>query len=129
MARVIIVLLILLGASLYFPKTRPVVMEFLGPVVNPVLRWQTDGEMDRIARELESLNRQGSNIPMPGASFQNWMERRFMGGANEDAWGVNYTFHIWRDSTGIVSNGPDREIGTADDLVQLLSFRLEPSRR
>jgi len=24
---------------------------------------------------------------------------------------------VWRDSVGIVSNGPDLEIGTADDIV------------
>jgi hypothetical protein len=103
-------------------------MEVLGPVIHPVLTWQTKGEMDRIARELETLNRQGSNIPTPGASFQNWMERRFMGGANKDAWGVNYSVKVWRDSVGIVSNGPDREVDTADDLVHRLSFKIEMRR-
>jgi hypothetical protein len=128
LAKVILVLLILLGAALYFPKTRPVVLEFVGPVVNPVLRWQTDGEMERIARELESLHRQGSNIPTPGASFQSWMERNFMGGAKEDAWGNNYSLKVWRESVGIVSSGPDEELDTADDLVFPLSFRMERSR-
>lgn len=129
MAKVIIVLLILLGASLYFPQTRPAVMEFLGPVVHPVLTWQTHGEMERIARELETLNRQGSDIPTPGSSFQNWMGKQFMGGANEDAWGTHYSLKVWRDSIGIVSNGPDREIATTDDLVHSLSFRIARRRR
>lgn len=129
MGRVVLILLILLGAAAYFPQTRPVVQEYMGPVLNPVLTWQTNGEMDRIKRELESLNRQGSDLPTPGSSFQAWMVRNFMGGAKTDAWGVNYTLSLWRDSIGIVSNGPDREVGTADDLLQTLRIRTESRRR
>ena len=118
MWKVIFIFLILLGAALYFPQTRPTVMEFLGPVVNPVLTWQTKGEMDRIGRELESLHRQGSDLPTPGSSFQAWMDRRFMGGSKTDAWGVDYTLKVWRDSLGIVSMGPDEVLGTEDDILQ-----------
>ena len=109
-------LLILLGAALYFPQTRPVLVEFLAPVMNPVLTWQTHGEMDHISRELETIHRQGGDLPAPGAAFQGWMERRFMGGSRTDAWGVNYTLKLWRDSICVVSNGPDQEIGTSDDI-------------
>jgi len=44
------VLLILLGAATYFPQTRPVVVDTLGPIMNPVLTWQTKGEMNRLGR-------------------------------------------------------------------------------
>jgi hypothetical protein len=121
--------LILLGASLYFPQTRPVVLEYLAPVINPVLTWQTKGEMEQIGRELESLNRQGSDLPTPGSSFQHWMEGRFMGGSKTDGWGVDYTLKVWRDSMGIVSNGPDREIDTPDDIVHPVRLVERGSRR
>ena len=129
MARVVLVLMILLGAAAYFPKTRPVVQELIGPILNPVLTWQTNGEMARIKREFESLILQGSDLPTPGSSFQAWMVRNFMGGAKTDAWGVNYTLTFWRDSIGIVSNGPDREVGTPDDLIQSLRIQTESRRR
>ena len=117
MWKLFIFLAILLGAALYFPRTRPVVLEYLAPVMNPVLTWQTNGEMDRISRELESIHDQGGDLPTPGARFQGWMERRFLGGSRTDAWGVEYTLKYWRDSIGIISNGPDQEIGTADDIT------------
>jgi hypothetical protein len=126
--RVIIILLILLGAATYFPQTRPYVQAVLGPVITPVLTWQTHGEMDRIARELESIHRQGQDLPTAGARFQNWMERQFMGGARTDAWGIDYSLRESRGSLAIVSNGPDREIGTPDDLEVTLSIRLERRR-
>ena len=124
--KVIFILLILLGASLYFPQTRPVVVETLGPVINPVLTWQTKGEMDRIVRELQTMNEQGTTLPTPGDRFHRWMERQFFGGAKTDAWGVAYTLQINRDQLLVVSNGPDQEIGTADDLTQLV---MRQSRR
>jgi hypothetical protein len=127
--KAVFLILILLGAALYFPQTRPVVVDTLGPVMNPVLTWQTKGEMDRIGRELQSLNRQGSDLPAPGASFQYWMDRNFMGGAKTDAWGTYYALTVWRDSIGIVSHGPDLEIGTPDDLVQRVLMQRQRGRR
>ena len=117
MGKVVLLLLILLGASLYFPQTRPVVVDTLAPVMNPFLIWQTQGEMDRIGRELQSLNRRGSELPSPGASFHTWMGQTFYGPERMDAWEVDYTLKVWLDSIGLVSNGPDMEIGTDDDLV------------
>jgi hypothetical protein len=126
--KILFILLILLGASLYFPSTRPVVVDTLGPIMNPVLSWQTKGEMKSIGRELETLNRQGAELPVPGVSFQSWINKRFMGGSKTDAWGVDYTLHMWRDSVGIVSNGPDQELGTPDDLHHLVAVP-PPGRR
>lgn len=117
MAKLVLLLLILLGASLYFPQTRPVVIDTLSPVMNPFLTWQTKGEMDRIGRELQSLDRRGSDLPASGMSFHSWMARTFHGPVRTDAWGIDYTLKVWADSMSIVSNGPDLEIGTADDIV------------
>ena len=126
MFKCILLLLSLCGAALYFPPTRPTVVDTLAPVINPVLTWQTKGEMDRIVRELLSLNEQGTALPAPGDRFQRWMERQFFGGAKTDAWGTDYTLQIDRDELLVVSNGPDQEPGTADDLTRLV---IRQSRR
>jgi hypothetical protein len=127
--KVVLILLVLLGAAFYFPQTRPVVVDTLAPVMNPVLTWQTRGEMEGIVRELQTLSRQGNDLPTPGESFNAWMLRNFMGGSKTDAWGVNYTLRIWRDSIGIVSNGPDREIETADDIMETAMVQRRGDRR
>jgi hypothetical protein len=114
--KIVFILLILLGAALYFPQTRPTVTRYLAPVINPVLTWQTRGEMGQISRELETLHSQGSNIPTPGAAFQRWIDRRFMGGSKTDGWGNDYTLKVWRDSIGIISSGPDKTLDTSDDI-------------
>ncbi len=125
MFKVVLFLLVLLGAALYFPQTRLVVVDTLGPVVNPVLIWQTKGEIERIGRELQTLAREGSDLPPPGESFENWMSKNFLGGAKTDAWGMGYSMRVWRDWVTIVSNGPDKEIDTADDIVfQAVAVRL-----
>lgn len=129
MGKVILIILILLGAALYYPQTRPVVVDMFAPVINPVLTWQTKGEMDRVGRELQTLNREGGTLPAPGAGFQSWMDRNFVGGARSDAWGTLYTLRVWGDSIGIVSNGPDLEIGTPDDIVQSVVIQRRRRRR
>lgn len=117
MAKIVILLLILLGAALYFPQTRPVMVETFAPVLNPVLTWQTKGEMNRIARELRTLKREGAGLPQPGRSFQDWMTLNFLGRVSTDAWGNYYALSVGRDSVRIISNGPDLMIETDDDIV------------
>ncbi len=129
MFKVVLLILVLLGAAFYFPQTRPVVVDTLAPVLDPVLSWQTRGEMEGIVRELQTLTRQGSDLPTPGASFDAWMLRNFMGGSKTDAWGVNYTLKVWRDSVGVVSNGPDREIETPDDILESVMVQRRRDRR
>ncbi len=120
MFKIVLILLVLFGAALYAPQTRPVVVETLSPVVNPVLGWQTKGEMNRIVRELQARIEQGSSLPSPGEAFQGWMDRNFVGGASLDAWGVGYTLQVRREAVLLVSSGPDREVGTSDDITQLV---------
>ncbi len=117
MAKAIFLFILCFGAAMYFPQTRPTVVELLAPVLNPALTWQTQGEMDQIARELQSLNRQGQPLPKAGKEFNEWMLRNFQGGSGLDAWDNPYTLRIWPDSVGIISNGPDMEIRTEDDLL------------
>jgi len=127
LAKVFLLLLILLGASLYFPQTRPVVLDIFAPVANPLLAWQTKAEMDRIGTTLQALNRRGAELPSPGVNFHAWMGSTFYGPDRTDGWGVDYTLRAWQDSVAIISNGPDLEVGTADDI--LLTVLIQRRRR
>jgi len=120
LGKIILILLFLFGAALYFPQTRPAIVNtlepILRPVVNPALRWQTRNEMNRIARELGGMHRRGEDLPAPGDGFQYWVGRTFQGGSSQDGWGNSYILRAWPDSLGIVSKGPDQELDTSDDL-------------
>jgi hypothetical protein len=108
------------GAALYFPQTRPVVLNLLNPILNPVFVWQTKSEMDKIVRELGTTDGEGLRLPQPGEEFQRWMERNFQGGSLLDSWGSPYTLTLRIDSLALVSPGPDMVIGTADDIIRTM---------
>ena len=118
MGKFFILIILVLGAAFYFPQSRPVMLEVLGPVLNPVLTWQTEGEITQITRELQMLSRTGQPLPGRGGAFQDWMNRNFQGGSSLDSCGNTYSLRVWTDSVGVVSRGPDLEINTPDDIVQ-----------
>ncbi len=126
MGKILILLILLAGAAFYHPQTRPFMLEFLDPVVTPLLRWQTGREMEEIARELALIVREGQKLPTRGRDFQEWLDRNFHGGSSLDSWGNIYELRTWPDSFGIVSRGPDQEIGTPDDLM---TTQILPRRR
>ena len=127
MGKLFLLLLLSLGAALYFPTSRAVVLDVAAPVLNPALAWQCRGEMNRITRELQMINREGQAIPSRGQDFAEWMVRNFQGGSGRDAWGNEYTLLTWPDSIGILSNGPDLEVNTEDDIIQ--TARIQRQRR
>jgi hypothetical protein len=122
LAKFFILLILLLGAAFYFPQTRPMMLDVLAPVLNPVLTSQTTGEIQQINRELQTLTGTGQSIPTPGVNFQDWMNRNFQGGSSLDAWGNPYSLRVWRDSVGVVSRGPDQEINTPDDIFHSIGI-------
>jgi hypothetical protein len=111
------------GAALYFPQTRPVVLDLLNPLLRPVFVWQTKAEMDKIVRELGTMDREGQRLPQPGQEFQMWMERSFQGGSLLDSWGSPYTLTLRIDSLALTSPGPDMVIGTPDDIVRTVEIQ------
>lgn len=116
--RVVFVLLIALGAALYFPRSRAVVLDLSAPVLDPVLAWSTRGEMRRIARDLESRSQSGRALPSRGEDFTEWLERSFQGNdSRTDPWGNTYTLRLRPDSFDVVSAGPDGEPGNDDDVI------------
>jgi hypothetical protein len=129
LGKLILFLLLALGAGLYFPQTRPVLIDTFEPILNPILTWQTRGEMAQITRELQMINREGQALPEPGEEFQAWMGRNFQGGDRLDSWGNQYSLVLWPDSVGIKSNGPDLELNTSDDILETALIPRQRRRR
>lgn len=129
MGKLFVVLVLLLGAGLYFPDTRPVILEWASPVINPALTWQTRSEMEQVTRKLQLINREGQQLPEPGQEFSDFLVRTFQGGSSQDAWGNEYYLVVWPDSIGVVSRGPDLEINTADDVVETARIQRQRRRR
>lgn len=119
MLKILFYLAIALGAALYFPQSRAVVLDVSEPILNPVRRWSTRGEMQRIARELESQSQTGSGFPVNQEEFAAWIDRNYeeAAGSRTDPWGNPYTLRFWPDSFGVVSSGPDGELQTGDEVV------------
>ncbi len=117
MWKVILLLAALFGAALYFPQTRPRVLEALEPVLDPVLTWSTKGEMRKIVRDLETVEEQGYDLPHNQEHFRAWIARRYTGDeSGMDAWKNTYRLVERRDHFELVSYGPDGEAGTGDDI-------------
>lgn len=126
--KLVFLVLIALGAALYFPESRAVVLDASEPVLNPVFRWSTRGEMRRIARDLETQSETGRGFPRGQEAFDAWMDDNFQGITSKtDPWGNTYTLRLRPDSFGVVSSGPDGEVGTDDDVV--VTGRLQDPRR
>lgn len=114
----IFIVLIALGAALYFPESRTVVLDATEPVINPVLRWSARGEMRQIAQDLESQSQTGRNFPTDQEAFVEWMDRNYQGiTSTTDPWGQTYTLRLWADSFGVMSPGPDGEAETGDEVL------------
>lgn len=127
--KVVLLIILVVGAGLYFPSTRPALLDTLGPVINPALGWQSRAEMDQITRKLQMINREGQPIPSKGQDFAEWMVRNFPGGKSRDSWDNEYTIEIWPDSVGIVSKGADLEIRTPDDLIKTVRIQRQRGGR
>lgn len=128
MLKFIMFVAVLIGAALYFPQTRPVVLDAASPIIDPVLRWQTRGEMNQIARDLEQRERSTRRLPEPRQQWPAWLEHEYQGGdATTDSWGNPYQYQLGRDSFTLTSRGPDLQLGTDDDLV-VTRERIYPAR-
>lgn len=117
MFKIILTFLVALAAALYFPKSRAVLIDVAGPVLNPMFSMATSAEMEKIAREVQTYERTTGRMPEP-RNFQRWLEDRYAGDAMQDSWGGDYTLEIRRNQFDIVSPGPDGLLNTDDDIVE-----------
>lgn len=128
MGRILIFVLIALGAGLYFQKSRAVILDVTEPGLTPVRKWTTRQEMQQIAEDLELAQGSGGSFPDGRGEFEPWLLRRNPEVERRtDAWGGAYTLRLTRDSFELVSSGPDGIPGTPDDLIE--SRRLAATSR
>lgn len=113
-----LILLIILGfvAALYFPDSREMMIEKVMPVIQPMLVWNAEREMDTLARSVRREARETYQIPAT-RSWNAWLVANFTGDAATDPWGKTYSYQAWADSFAIRSDGPDGERGGTDDIL------------
>jgi len=118
LGKLTLLLIVGIGAALYFPDSRQSIIDKAMPVLVPVLEWSAKGEMDEIARAISRQDRLQNRVP----SRREWvpyLENNFSGDAGRDPWGSLYQFQAWRDSFAIISYGSDRERATDDDVMKV----------
>jgi len=113
-----LILLIILGfvAALYFPDSREMMIEEVMPVIQPMLVWNAEREMDALARSVRREARETYQLPST-RSWSAWLVANFTGDAATDPWGKTYSYQAWADSFAIRSDGPDGERGGTDDIL------------
>lgn len=117
--KVLLALLILLGAGLYFPESREVLVERSRPLLNPGYRWMTAQQMERILLDLENHEGTRGELPSGLGEFDDWLDQRYpQESSREDAWGTRYRLDVGMDELRVISAGPDGEFGTESDLIR-----------
>ena len=114
--------MIVLGflAALYFPESRQVMIDEAMPLLQPVLIWSAEREMEELSRSVRRQARETYRLPQTRA-WSSWLTANFSPDATTDPWGKVYSYQAWADSFAIRSFGPDGEHGNEDDL--LVSWR------
>ncbi len=129
MGRIFLILLVALGAGLYFPESRAFLLEKAGPLLEPVNKWTTTSEMDQIVRDLEVWEKGGRKFPDGRGEFPDWLGSRYQVEENTlDAWGTQYQLNVQSNAFTLISAGPDRAFNTPDD-IRIAGSRAESRRR
>ena len=112
-----LILLIVLGflAALYFPDSRQMMIDEAMPLLQPVLIWSAEREMEELSRSVRREARETYRLPGT-RSWGSWLTANFSPDATTDPWGKIYSYQAWADSFAIRSDGPDGQRGGEDDL-------------
>ena len=115
MTRLILLILLGLVATYYFPDSRQMLLDATEPIVVPAVRWAAKEEMGQVGEDALEHERLTGQIPDRRA-WVPWLEYRYPAAeARRDPWGSTYQIRVFADSVWIVSWGPDRERATGDD--------------
>ena len=118
MGKLFLVLLLALGVALYVPSSRAVIFEKAKPVIDPYLVMATRSEMEKVMQDLLLHERDNFGRLPDRRDFDDWMDRKYTGGASLDSWGTHYEYSFTRDSIFLRSFGPDRTRASEDDIVE-----------
>ena len=112
-----LILMIIFGfvAALYFPDSRQMIIDEAMPVLQPVLVWNAEREMEELSRAVRTQARETYRLPTR-REWGDWLETNFSGGGGQDPWVRSYNYQSGADSFAIQSYGPDGERGNPDNL-------------
>lgn len=133
MLKVVLVVLVLLGAAWGYPPTRTQmahallpVAERLGPageyVSRPVRRYNARTEISFVLDQIAMARTEGRPTPT-GRSFQEWLKARVKTKNNgKDIWGNEYYLTVDGTTFTVGSVGPDGERNSPDDITKSKTF-------
>jgi hypothetical protein len=124
MKRAFVILVLLLGAWTYVPvreRTYIPLYDRLSPLLHKLIEPSQEGAARQKARQLLRIlvieNNQGRPLPEP-RDFARWVNRRLNASdAATDPWGSTYYYYRRDGRITVGSPGPDRRIGTDDDII------------
>ena len=116
MGRFLLLLLIGVFAVVVNPNLRAKAEPYVQPVLDPVYEWQTTGRVNEIAKAI--LTQTDMDRPPPTSrTFGEFLQHRYASeAAARDSWGTPYYLRRSHRSITVGSAGPDRKVGTADDI-------------
>ena len=115
--RLFILLVAVVGVGLYFPGSRAFMVDWSQPVLEPGERWMTRQELRQIATDLDQFTEGRGAAPLRRGEFDSWLDRRYpQASSRVDSWDTRYSAEVSRSEVLVISAGPDRRFGTADDL-------------
>ena len=114
MGKIILVLLVVLGAAVAIPSTRAKIEDAAAPLMNSVRAKLVPRRLEALADQLESRMARGQGVP---ASWEGWLRRDFSG-PELDPWGNQWFMETGRQGITVGSMGPDGARGTDDDITE-----------
>jgi hypothetical protein len=108
----------LTGAALFNPAIRGQVAPHVQFAFDPIYKWSTNGRIGEITRIIEAQAAQGRRVPQTQEELARLIAQEFSWRDSAlDSWGTPFYVKRERFAVRVVSAGPDREPGTADDLA------------
>ena len=115
MTRLILLILLGLVSTSYFPDSRQMLLDIAAPIYVPAIRWSAQEEMAQVGRNVIAHELRTGQLPDRSAWLP-WLDYRYSSDdLRTDPWGSVYRLRVWSDSIAIVSNGLDLTRDTADD--------------
>jgi hypothetical protein len=131
MFKLIIIVLLVIGAITTIPDLRnrvlPPLLPHLGPVgatlERPVKKWRAQADCSQLLRDLEQWTTTGKPIPSPG-DFYEWARKASKEpDTGKDPWGMQYWLKPGRTLMSCGSNGADSTRDTPDDIVVTINWQ------
>jgi hypothetical protein len=113
--KLLLVCILILGVAMAVPSTRAEIQaRAVTPVMDAIGRRLVPRRLDAMADQLDV--RLGRGERLPTGNFEAWLRRDYTG-PEADPWGNPWFLQAARRSYTVGSMGPDRQLGTGDDIV------------